>query len=107
METTTVYCRLSREAWARFSAEAAAQGVPLGTHVRRRLEEHHDLLDQVAALRLAVERAPTSPAAGAREPSVSPGALLEILLLLRSLVGPQKAIVAQKEVERRGLEIWS
>ena len=105
METTTVYCRLSREIWARYSAEAAAQDVPLGTHVRRRLEEHHDLLDELAALRLAVERAPTSPAA-TREPSISPGALLEILLLLRSLVSPQKAAVAQKEVERRGLEIW-
>jgi len=107
MRSPTVGFRLSNEAWARYSAEAQAQGVSLGSHLRRRLEQQDQLESELAALRRAVERSVAGPAtANGGTPSLSPGALVEMLLLLRSLVGPQKAAVAQKEVERRGLETW-
>jgi hypothetical protein len=40
MDSTTVGFRLKNDVWARYSAEASAQGLPLATHLRRRLEEH-------------------------------------------------------------------
>lgn len=100
--------RLSRPVWERYSAEATALGKGLSTHLRERLEQQEQIASELAALRRALERATShSERAGTDSTPVSPGALAEILLLLRSLVGPQKAAVAQKEVERRGLETWS
>ncbi len=107
MESTTVGVRLKKDVWARYSADAQAQGLSLGSYLRRRLEQQDHLEAELAALRRAVEHAATAPvpvAGGA--PGLPSGALVEVLLLLRSLVGPQKATVAQKEVERRGLETW-
>jgi hypothetical protein len=108
MASTTVGVRLKKDVWARYSAEAQTRGVSLGTFLRRRLEDDAQLGAEIAALRRAVERAtnPSAPAPSATPP-ITPGALVEILLLLRQLVGPQKVAVAQKEVERRGLETWS
>ncbi len=108
MESTQVHLRLSNDVWARYSAQAQAQGVALGTYLRKRLEQPDHFLDgELAALRRAVEQAAvaSAPARGAASP-FPPGTLVEVLLLLRSLAGPQKAAVAQKEVERRGLETW-
>jgi hypothetical protein len=108
METTTVGFRLRNDVWARYSAEAEAQGVSLATHLRRRLEHQDDVLGELAALRRAVERATAHAApASSAGPVVTPGIIIEILLLLRTFVGPQKAAVARKEVERRGFETWS
>ena len=106
MESTTVGFRLNSDVWARYSAEAEAQGLSLATHLRKRLEQQDEVLVELAALRHAMERSSTSPTAARAEPSVPPGAFLEMLLLMRTLVGPQKAVIAQKEVERRGLETW-
>jgi hypothetical protein len=100
--------RLDPEVWERYSAEASALDMGLSTYLRQRLQKSDELLGELAALRRAVERATATVAAPApAAPAVSPGTLIEILLLLRSLVGPQKATVAQKEVERRGYESWS
>lgn len=106
MSSTHVSVRLSRDAWTRYSAEAQTRGVALGTYLRQRLEEQDRLVAELA-IRAAVEQA-----ASDREPTESPasgsdsGTLVEVLLLLRSIAGPQKSAVAQKEVERRGLSSW-
>lgn len=105
METATVGVRLKGDVWIRYSAEAQAQGMPLGSYLRRRLEEQDSLAGELAALRHTMERALAALAyGGTRAPP--DGTLVEVLLLLRSIAGPQKAAVAQKEVERRGLETW-
>jgi predicted DNA-binding protein len=97
--------RLSPSVFERYSAEATALGKGLSTYLRERLEHQDRLESELAALRRAVERSATGPApANGGTPSLSPGAFVEMLLHLRALVGPQKATVAQKEVERRGLE---
>jgi len=107
MESTTVGFRLSNDVWARYSAEAQAQGLTLATYLRRRLEQQDDLCRELADLRRSIDLATTFPASGHSGPPAPPGATLEILLLLRSLVAPQKALVAQKELARRGIEVWS
>ena len=34
------------------------------------------------------------------------GTLVEVLFLMRTIAGPQKTAMVQKEVERRGLASW-
>ena len=107
MESTQVHLRLSNDVWARYSREAESQGVALGTYLRNRLEQPDQFLEgELAALRQSIEHAAIASAPASVTSTLPPGALLEMLLLLRSLVSPQKAAVAQKEVERRGLETW-
>jgi len=107
MESNTVGVRLRKDVWIRYSAAAQARGTPVATYLRERLEQQDRLENELAALRRAVEHAATVPVPSAGSGSAtSAGAVVEVLLLLRSLAGPQKASVAQKEVERRGLEVW-
>ena len=106
MGSTTVGFRLTSDVWTRYSAEAEAAGVPLATHLRRRLEQQDGVIAELASLRSVVERGPGGRTATSRELPLPPGGLLEVLLLLRVLAGPQKATIAQREVERRGLEVW-
>jgi hypothetical protein len=107
MESTQVHLRLSNDIWARYSREAESHGVALGTYLRKRLEQPHQFMEEeVAALRHVIEHAVVTSAPASGTSTLPPGAIVEMLLLLRSLVGPQKAAVAQKEIERRGLETW-
>jgi len=107
METATVGVRLRGDVWARYSAEAQALGVSMGTYLRRRLEEQDSVAASLDALRAAVERAAlvAAPVAAALPPRLE-GAIVELLLLLHSIAGPQKAAMVQAEVARRGLETW-
>jgi hypothetical protein len=105
MTTVAVGLRLSRESWERHSAAAERLGVPLSTYLRQQLDEQDHLADEVAALRAELERRTPGPATGGNG-TIPPGVAIEQLLLLRTLAGPQKANVVQKEVERRGLETW-
>jgi hypothetical protein len=115
MKSTMVGFRLSREVWTRYVAAAEAQGVSLATYLRGRLEqqdqlqEHQRQLERtLTALHRAVEHSASArPAPPAQSQATPPAILVEMLLLLRSLAGPQTATVAQKEVERRGLKSWS
>jgi hypothetical protein len=75
--------------------------------MRERLEEIERLEAEIARLRQLLESAVQRPATGAgHSQSVPSGAFLEMLLLLRSMAGPQKCGMVQKEVERQGLEDW-
>ncbi len=106
MSSTKISVRLSADAWARYSAEAQARRVGLATYLRQRLEKQ-DLLVAELAIRAAAEQgASTREASTSSTPLSDSGTLVEVLLLLRSLAGPQKSAVAQKEVERRGLSSW-
>ncbi len=115
MKSTMVGFRLNREVCTRYQAAAEARGVSLATYLRDRLEqqdrfqEHQRHLERtLAALHRAVEQSASArPSAPAQSQGMAPAVLLEMLLLLRSLAGPQAATVAQKEVERRGLKTWS
>jgi len=106
MATVPVGFRLGREAWERHSAAAQALGVPLGAYLRRRLDEQERLAEELGALRAALERRACHQPTSDGLPAFAPGVLVELLLLLRTIANPQKVAMAQKEVERRGLETW-
>lgn len=107
VESVTVAFRLKPEVWARYSDLAQHRGQSLGAYMRERLEELERLEAEVARLRQLLESAVQRPATAAGlSQSVPPGAFLEMLLLLRSMAGPQKCGMVQKEVERQGLEDW-
>jgi hypothetical protein len=106
MTSVAVGLRLPRQAWTRYSAAAQGLGIPLGTYLRQRLDEKDRLDEQLAALRTELERRMTSEPAAGGSPTFAAGLLVEVLLMLRMVVGPQNATVARKEVERRGLETW-
>lgn len=104
--TATIGVRVGRDLWTRFNVEAQALGVSVGTYVRRRLEDEESLTARLDVIRAAVERGAKAPAPAAALPPLVEGAIVELLLLLRQMAGPQKALMAQKEVERRSLPAW-
>jgi hypothetical protein len=107
MSSTKVNVRLSTDAWKRYSAEAQARRVALATYLRQRLE-HEDRLIAELAIRAATEQdAATRDRPAADGSSTDSGTLVEVLLLLRSIAGPQKSAMVHKEVERLGLSSWS
>lgn len=105
MAKVAVGIRLEREVWERHSAAAQSLGLPLGVYLRRRLEEHDQTTSVLADLKSMAERAP-SGAEGPSAANLRMALLIEMLLMLRQLAGPQRALMAQKEVERRGLGSW-
>jgi hypothetical protein len=107
MTTVPVGLRLRGDAWERYSAAAQRLGLPLSTYLRQRLDDQDHFADELAALRAELGRKTTTSeprADGA--PAFAPGLLVEMLLLLRMLAGPQKTTIAQKEVERREMSSW-
>lgn len=108
-----VRVRLSLEKQMLYEAQAAAEGKPLGTYLRERLEREDVLLEEMGALRRAVERATGAikdrPQLQNRDASqgLPMGLLVELLLLTRANIAPAKSQMVQKEVERIGLDIWS
>ncbi len=64
MKSNTVALRLRKDVWIRYSAEAQAQGVALGSYLRQRLEKEDQVDGELAALRRAVERSASSPPSG-------------------------------------------
>lgn len=103
-----VNVRLSVEKQLQYEAEAAGQGVPLGTYLRQRLEAADDVLHELATLRRAVERVATAaqPAVPSAPTSAEFGVQLEMLLLLRQIAQAQKTQIAQQELKRLGIEVW-
>jgi len=101
MTTVAVGIRFEREVWARHSAAAQARGLPLGAYLRQLLDEHEQVTAALEELRASVERG-----VGEKQERTQQAALLEILLILRQVGGPQKSGIARAEVERLGLEPW-
>jgi hypothetical protein len=103
MKPEHVHFRLSHDAWVRYSSQAQAHEMPLGSYVRLRLEQQDEFLaGELAKLKLAAQPA---PAPARSDPDPLSGAFLEVLMMLRMIVGPEKSRVARKEVERRGLPV--
>jgi hypothetical protein len=105
MTTVNVGVRLCSEAWTRHAAAAQTLGLPLSVYLRQRLDEQDRTAAAVAELQASIERRVTAEVSS-RGPSQPRGILIEILLLLRVIAGPQRVAYVQKEVERRGIEVW-
>jgi hypothetical protein len=103
--STHVSVRLSQDAWTRYAAQAEAHDLPLGTYLRRRLEQQDEFIENELALRSHRARTAASEAA-AQKCSVPIGLLVEMLFLLRGLANPQRSAMVNSEVRRLGLETW-
>jgi len=101
MSTVAVGIRFERDVWARHSAAAQVRGLPLGAYLRQLIDEHERVATALDDLRAAVERG-----VGEKRERTLEAAVLEILIILRAGAVPQKALMAQKEVERRGFDPW-
>jgi hypothetical protein len=99
--------RLSADAWSRYSTEAQARGVALGTYLRQRLEQQDRLIAELAIRAATEQDAATRDRPAADGSSTDSGTLVEVLLLIRSIVGPQKSAMVHREIERLGLSSWS
>ena len=104
MPTTHVSVRLSKDAWTRYAAQAEAHDLPLGTYLRRRLEQQDEFIENELALRSRLTR--TASETAAQKCPVPIGLLVEMLFMLRQIVGPQKSQIAYSEVKRIRLETW-
>ncbi len=106
MNSTKVTLWLSNEAWDRYSIDAQARGVALATYLRQRLEEQDRLVAELALHAATEQHAAADERAPPPATTSDSGTIVEVLLLLRSLAGPQRSAVAHKEVERQGLASW-
>src|SRR5512138_244130 len=106
MPSTHVSVRLSHGAWTRYSAEAEAHDLALGTYLRRRLEQQDQFLENELALRSRVAGAAAPEKAAPPRCTVPVGLLVEMLFILRMIANPQNSRIANSEVKRLGLETW-
>ena len=110
-ESVILQLRLDATAHARYSREAASARKPLATYLRELLERRNALEDRLATIEHALEElaaaATTRQAQPAKTPASDQAVILEMLIVLRQLAGPQKADLAQKELKRRGIAPWS
>lgn len=108
-----IQIRLSPEKQSRYEAEASDQNLPLATYLRQRLENTDVFFEEIAALRDTIAQAQAktkkNTLPGDTHQSSSPTAFsvqIEMLLLLRSLVNPQKLNIVHSELRRLGLNVW-
>jgi hypothetical protein len=106
LESIHVSLRLSRDAWERYSDEATALGVALGTYLRNRLEHVDRYVENELALRARPVQPASAPCPGASAP-LAQSVHLEMLLILRQIARPQMVDMARAELKRIGLEPWS
>jgi hypothetical protein len=106
LDSIHVSLRLSRDAWERYSEEAAALGLALGTYLRSRLEHVDRYVENELALRARPVQPASGPGPGTPAP-LSQSVQLEMLLVLRQIARPQMVDMARAELKRIGLEPWS
>lgn len=100
---------LSDEMKNELSARAAGAG--MSAYMRACLEQawgredrNNALLASLDALTARLDRGHMTGSAGTQQNTE--GALMELLLLLRAIAGPDRIRSAQAEVERVGLPVW-
>lgn len=116
-----IQIRLSAEKQAIYEDEAARLNKPLGTYLRERLEANdamrgelntlrHEIGIGLAAIRQTIEdsggkRGAAAPAVAASQ--INNALLLEMVLLLREVGGPERMKRTQAELKRQGLQSWT
>lgn len=111
--------RLSPDKQLAYEDEAARQGIALSTYLRGRLDAldadqarnealRAELANGMAELRGIVERggnaAPGDTSGGT---SGDTSMMLELLILMRAVAGPDKIKMAHAELKRQGLKYWT
>lgn len=117
-----IQIRLNVEKQAIYEDEAARLNKPLATYLRERLEAddsarggldtlRYEIGAGLSAIRQAVEEG-GGKASGTAIPAAAPSQinnalLLEMVLLLREIGGPERMKRTQAELKRQGLQMWT
>ena len=105
-----IQLRLSPETQRACEEAAALQGKPFASYLRERLEtsvsrdaELSALRQDVASLRQCVDTLTHRTAS----PASTEAVLLEILLMLRAVGGPERTRTVRAELQRLGMDPWT
>ena len=116
-----IQIRLNVEKQAIYEDEAARLNKPLGTYLRERLEAEdvtrgelntlrHEIGIGLSAIRQTVEdgggKRGTATAATALS-QINNALMLEMVLLMREIGGPERVKRTQAELKRQGLQMWT
>lgn len=97
--TDFITIRLSAEKRHLYEAEAASRGQTLGVYLRERLEKSESSSHELQNLQELLKN--ISPSS-----SHDQGILLELLLLIRCIAGPEKLNLVRRELKRLNIPLW-
>ena len=117
--SVSVNVRLSPEQHFFYQQAASYHGLSLSTYLRQVLEQSNSLSDQSSQLQHLISQlspgqtqgSNPSPPSTTEHPSPLRSEqdviLLEMLLILRTLINPDKLAMVRHELQRLGLSYWS
>ncbi len=98
--TNPINIRLSAEKRFLYETEAAHRGQSLGVYLRERLEKSESSSHELQKIHDLLKNLTSSSS------SHDQGILLEILLILRYLVSPEKLNLARRDLKRLNIPVW-
>lgn len=112
-----IQLRLEPQKQALYEEEAANKGLPMATYLRQRLTKDDVDHERNEALRREINNGMAEIRAllseldgasrGAEGGQLDQSMMLEMLLLLRAVAGPERMKMAHGELKRQGLKIWN
>lgn len=105
-KTAIARIRMTEETYAKWQDLASIHHKDLGPYLLERLEAGERVEDELRELRVLFSRLARPGNTGAQDSAQERGAMLEMLLILRQIGGPQKSKIAQAEVQRLGFSLW-
>jgi hypothetical protein len=98
--TNPINIRLSAEKRFLYETEAAHRGQSLGVYLRERLEKSESSSQDLQNIYGLLKNLTSSSS------SHDQGILLEILLLLRYIVSPEKLNLVRRDLKRLNIPVW-
>ena len=98
--TNPINIRLSAEKRFLYEKEAAHRGQSLGVYLRERLEKSESSSNELQNIHDLLKNITSSSS------SHDQGILLEILLILRYLVSPEKLNLVRRDLKRLNIPTW-
>ena len=98
--TNPINIRLSAEKRFLYETEAAHRGQSLGVYLRERLEQSETSSHELQKIHDLLKNFTSSSS------SDDQGILLEILLILRYLVSPEKLNLVRRDLKRLNIPVW-
>ena len=98
--TNPINIRLSAEKRFLYEMEAAHRGQSLGVYLRERLEQGEASSHELQKIHDLLKNLTSSSS------SHDQGILLEILLILRYIVSPEKLNLVRKDLKRLNIPVW-
>ena len=99
--TNPINIRLSAEKRFLYETEAAHRGQSLGVYLRERLEKSESSSQELHNIHDLLKNLTSSSSS-----SDDQGILLELLLLIRCIAGPEKLNLVRRELKRLNIPLW-